>query len=210
MENIFEKILSNAKVKYDDATIDFQSLTQEVQSRDNIGDSVVYTNYETEDREDRFNRTVEYSVGSESSKTNTSGWSVSGGLDAAYKGVGVKTGASYSKGQSETHTETKSTTHMHTFDEPILVPSESKVTVTVRKQVKVFNCQVHDLLITFPRKETKFKCMIQYGQRREKKKEEFKLKYIFKDDADVKSTTVTVRMGGRYIWYEPSVYIDIC
>ena len=208
LEDVLEEICEDATVDYDKATIDFQSLTQKIEPQENIGDSVEYTNNGAEDQERSFNRTVEYSVGSESCKTTVHGWSTSGEVHASFKGVGAKAATTHTTSTSKMHKQAEGTKTTHTFNESIYVPSESKVRVTVKKKVKVTNCKVYGLSVTFQRKKAKFNCIIQSGQKRKNRKEEFKIKNIFSDNVDVKSSTVTVRMGGNYIWFEPSVYID--
>ena len=95
-------IHANAIVKVDDAIMDFQTRKAVDKKLEYIGDPKIFTNRETDDRNEQFKRSVTYSVGSESTKAKWSGWSTSGGLTGTYQGVGASASVAYERGKSET------------------------------------------------------------------------------------------------------------
>ena len=201
-------IHKNAKVNYDEATIDFRSQKQMNKKVEPIGVPKEYTNHEIEDRNEQFQRNVTVLVGSERSKTSWSAWSTSAELNASYQGVGASAGVGYEKGKSRTITRTESIERTESFDECVLVPRETRVKVSVEKQVTVFKCNVSDLLVTFKKNKSQIKCKIQFGHKGQTKTETFKLKEIFKNDiisSDQKC--IIIRMGGKYEWSETCVYL---
>lgn len=208
LEEVLADIHANATVKYDDAIIDFESKKQINRKRDNIGDPKVYTNQETVDHTEQFQRSVTYSVGSEITKTKWRGWSTTGGLTASYQGAGASATVTYERGKAEVQTQVESTQRTEWFDEYVLVPSETRVKVVVEKQFMIFNCKVLNLKVTFKKSKFQIKCKVQFGPKSQMKTETFKFMEIFKNDVITSNQKgVTIRMGGKYVWPETSVHL---
>lgn len=211
LDSIIAEIHSNATVDYKDAIIDFQSQKIKDKRVECLGDPKLYTNRDTEDHNEQFQRRVTYSVGSESTKSSYRGWSTSGDLKASYQGVGASANVSYERNWAETHTYTESTQRTEMFDEYILVPSETRLKVSIKKQFTIFNCQVRDLLVTFKRSSrSQIKCKVQYGHRNKTTTEPFELKDILElkhKIAKCDQKGFTVHMSGKCTWSETSVYL---
>ena len=208
LDETLADIHANAIVKFDDATIDFQTRKAVDKKLENIGDPKIFTNRGTEDRNKQFQRSVTYAVGSESTKAKWCGWSTSGGLTGTYQGVGASASVAYERGKSETQTYAESTQRTEVFDESVLVPSETCVKVVVEKQFIVFNCSVSGLEVTFKKNKAQVKCRVKFGHRDQIKNENFKIKEIFKSDImSSNQKGFTVRMSGKCIWSEMCVYL---
>lgn len=208
MDKALADIHENATVKFDDAVIDFLTRKQVDKKLENIGDPKVFTNRETEDRNEQFQRSVTFSVGSESTKEKWCGWSTSGGLIGTYQGVGASASIGYEKGKSETHTRSESTQRIETFDEGVHVPSETRVKVVVEKQFATFNCNVSGLEVTFKKKKARINCMVKIGHKERVVNETFKIKQIFKSNlVSSNQKEFTLRLSGKCIWSETCVYL---
>lgn len=208
LDENFEEINKNADVKFAEAQIDFQTRKQVDIKLENIGNPKIYTNRETKDHYEQFEEKVTYSVGSENVKTNWSGWSVTGAATATYQGAGASGGVGYERVTSEEQKVCEAKEHTETFNETVHVPGETRRKVAVEKQCVQVTCKVSDLLVTFKKSKSQIKCKVEFGHRKQKKNETFKLKNIFKDTvvSDTKND-VTIRMCGKYIWTETSVYL---
>lgn len=208
LDEMLVDIHANAIVNVDNAIIDFQTRKVADKTLENIGNPKIFTNPETDDRDKQFQRSVTYSVGSESTKAKWCGWSTSGGLTGTYQGVGASASVSYEKGKSETQTYAESTQRTEVFDESVLVPSETRVKVVVEKQFVVFNYDVSGLEVTFKKNKAQIKCRVKTGHREKTSNETFKLKEIFKRDImSSNQKGFTVRMNGKCIWSETCVYL---
>lgn len=208
MDAALTEICANATVNYDNAIIDFPSQKQMDRQQKYIDDPTIFTNSETEDCHKQFQKSVTYAVGTEVTKTKWHGWSTSGGLSATYQGVGATAAVGYERGKAEASTLAKNEQRQQTFDECILVPSETRVKVAIEKQFMVLNCKVCDLRVTFKKNKSQVKCKVQFGQKCKIKNETFSLKDVFKNDiASSNQKGITVRMNGKYTWSETSVYL---
>jgi hypothetical protein len=208
LDEMLADIQANAIVKFDDAAIDFQTRKAVDKKLENIGDPKIFINRGTDDRNEQFQRSVTYSVGSENTKAKWSGWSTSGGVTGTYQGVGASASVAYERGKGETQSYAESTQRTEVFDESVLVPSETHMKVVVRKQFVVFSCGVKSLEVTFKKKKAQVTCRVKLGHRGKIKTEKFKINEIFKNDVlSSNQKGLTVRMNGKCIWSETCVYL---
>ena len=208
LEEILVDIHENATVKFDNAVIDFLTREQVDKKLENIGDPKIFTNRDMDDRNEQFQRSVTYLVGTETTKSKWRGWSTSGGLTGTYQGVGASASIGYEKGKSETHTHAESTQRTEVFDESVLIPSETRVKVVVKKQFVTFNCNVNSLEVTFKKNKARIACRVKHVHTDKTSNQTFKIKEIFKEDImSSNQKGFTIRMSGKCIWSETSVYL---
>ena len=202
-----ENIEARATVSYADAVIDFD--TQKVETKlGRIGDPKECINSKAEDRVEQYQKSVKYVVGSENSKTKVRGWSVSGGLVGSYQGVGANVGVEYGRQKISTRTSMECTEREETFSDSILVPSESRVKVTVQKRLDTCDCEVRDLLVTFHRRCSSIKCRYECANEKGTKSRKFQLGDVFTEQRDpTNRTDLTIKLNGKCQWSETTVYL---
>ena len=215
---VMEEIEAHAMITYDDAIIEFT--TQRVETKlSSLGTPKVFTNSDSEDREEQFTETVTYTVGSETSKTRVKGWSVSGGLVGGYEGVQGGAGATYESQTIKTQLAVQGVERTENFDKIIDVPRESRVKVSIEKQIEIFTCDVSDLVVTFSGKKSSIKCKCGKKEKKQVKNKTFQLEDVFGSGSSGEEGShghghphhhgkeLTVKLNGKCTWSETSASV---
>ena len=211
---VMEEIEAHASVNHDDAMIDFTTLRVETKLS-SLGTPKVFTNSDSEDREEQFTETVTYTVGSETSKTRVKGWSVSGGLVGGYEGVQGGAGATYESQTIKTQLAVQGVERTENFDKIIYVPRESRVKVSIEKRIETFMCDVSGLVVTFSGKKSSIKCRCGKKEKKQVKSKTFQLEDIFGSGLSGQDShghhhgrELTIRMNGKCTWSETSASVQ--
>ena len=209
LRDILEQIYRNAQVKYDEATIDFQT-QKEIVNKEQIGEPEPIPNNKDVDQTLLFSRTVKYTKGSTKSTNTYSGWTVDGkvSLSAGLESVGVpitssaSVGVGYKRGKSETNTQAKSTELTKVFERDIHVPKKTQVKVSVEKTVTDFECDVSNVKFIF---NTSQEIEIEVDARFRSTKK-IKIRNIFQIAKDYKDQKFTIQSSqGKFVWSETCV-----
>ena len=213
---IMEEIEAHATVNHDNASIDFTTLRVETKLS-TLGTPKVFSNSNSEDREEQFTETVTYTVGSETSKTRVKGWSVSGGLVGGYEGVQGGAGATYESRTIKTQLAVQGVERTENFDKVIYVPRESRVKVSIEKRIETFICDVSDLVVTFSSKKSSIKCKCGKTEKKQTKAKAktFQFEEVFGSEPSGEDShshhhhgkDLTVRLNGKCTWSETSASV---
>jgi hypothetical protein len=209
---VMEEIEAHTTINHDDATIEFT--TQRIETKlSSLGTPKVFTNRNSEDREEQFIETVTYTLGSETSKIRVKGWSVSGGLVGGYDGVQGRAGATYESQTMKTQLAVQGVERTENFDKIIYVPRESRVKISIEKRIEIFTCNVSDLVVTFSGKKSSIKCKCRRKDKNQVKKKTFQLEDVFESGPSGEDAyhrkELTIRLNGKCTWSETSATVKI-
>lgn len=143
-----DEAFKDAKYFHSQVEVDLSSITELDPIKKCLGDPVTFTNNENMDSSKTFTQTVEYIKGTELTETVTSGWSIIGGLSAAYQGIGAFTGIGYTEQQSETMKQIQgSKKEKKDMTDTFHVMPQSSRRATVIRTIQRKECRVRNVLL---------------------------------------------------------------
>ena len=206
MDDAFQK----AVYDYSDVEVECDSLHQFPLVLDEVGYSFEWSNTTDADESHVYDKEISYVVGNEHIVTNSSEWSICGGLSATYQGVGATANIGYTKRQSEMIKKIKTTTDKYRVTEAVTVPPRSKVKVAIVQNFQKKECKVKNVKLTFP-KNAEVKCKAKNRQTKSDKveKPEYPIKEVLKDFVeDQDADPLTARLDGKYVWVETGLALN--
>ena len=198
---------------YSETEIDWSNIDKCNPILEYIGEPMDYVNKEDTPSEEHYHKEIEYTEGEELIKTNSSGWSITGGLSTEYQGIGVSSGIGYTTHQSKTVAKIKSRTLRQTMTKKFMVHPKHKRRVAIVHQYQRMECKAKNVKVIFP-KNAKIKCKIHdYREPSKPKTNQSYRSYIRsvlnEHIEDAGADPLTASLEGKYVWVESSVELDV-
>lgn len=212
-EECMDDAFSGAKYDYSETEVEWGDIHELNTFSEHIGEPIKYVNRDDKPSEEQYQKEIEYTEGLELSKTNSSGWSICGGLSAAYKGTGTSVNVGYTRNQSETVTKTKGKKVRETITKTLVVPSQHSREIVVKQQYQRKECKVKNVKLIFS-KNAKIKCKVHDNRKLSKPKRKKRYQPYIKDVLkkhieDDNTNPLIARMDGKYVWVETGIIVDV-
>ena len=201
-ETYMDDTFKMAEYDYSDVEVECHSLHESPIVSREVGQSFVWSNITDADESHQYDTEITYVVGNELTVTNSSEWSICGGLSATYQCVGARVNIGYTRRQSEMIKKIKTITDRCHVMEQVSVPPKSRVKVAVVQNYQKKECKVKNVKLTFP-KNAEIKCKAFNRQTRKVEKHVHPIKEVLKDFIIYQGVdTLTAMLDGKYVWVE--------
>ena len=168
-----------------------------------------------------YSKQITYTEGLEQTKAYSTGWNITGGLSAEYKGVGASSSIGYTKNQSKVEKKSKTESKTERIEMKVKVPEGSKREVVVMQRYQRKECLVKNVYLIIP-KGSMIKCRVIYTDKSEKYKmkedEKINVVDILQESIDeatkmrpyfgTDSKSIVAVVKGKYVWVESHISLE--
>ena len=208
-ETYMDDAFKMAEYDYSDVEVECHSLHESPIVSREVGQSFVWSNTTDADESHQYDTEITYVVGNELTVTNSSEWSICGGLSATCEGVGARATIGYTKRQSEIIKKITKAEKCHVIEQ-VSVPPKSRVKVELVQNYQKKECKVKNVKLTFP-KNAEVTCKAKNRQTKSDKveKPEYPIREVLKDFIeDQDADPLTARLDGKYVWVETGLALN--